>query len=135
MVKCFLCVCVCIEDGNRVLATRSWHGLIVFHSHIFLLIQIHKCDRKTLFRSRQFSTKYCKKMRSYVMHCLLDIVHVRVMLNATFSHQKNILCVPLALSLSHTLSASSFRFFVWSMCIRQHALILPLFQFAKISMP
>lgn len=113
----FVCVCVCIEDGNRVLATRSWHGLIVFHSHIFLLIQIHKCDRKTLFRSRQFSTKYCKKMRSYVMHCLLDIVHVRVMLNATFSHQKNILCVPLALSLSLTHSLPLRFAFLFGQCV------------------
>lgn len=135
MVKCFLCVCVCIEDGNRVLATRSWHGLIVFHLHIFLLIQIHKFDRKTLFRSRQFSTKYCKKMRSYVMHCLLDIVHVRVMLNATFSRQKNILCVPLALSLTHTLclfvslfclvnvySTTCFDFAVISICKNLNAI-------------
>lgn len=71
-----------------------WHGLIVFHSHIFVLIQIRKCDRKKWFRSRQFSTKHCEKMRSYVMHCLLDIVHVRVMFNATFSRQKTF-CLPL----------------------------------------
>lgn len=68
------------------------------------------------------------------MHCLLDIVHVRVMFNATFSRQKTF-CVPLVLSLSLPLSLFVVLFFVWSMCIRQHALILLLFQFAKISMP